>query len=107
MLRSSERAQVSPVIGVIFHCPRNYVNQNIISESYRNNPNNRDNLAALAAVSAAQQRLYAPRDTQTGEKLNKSAYLVEGKSIPPTRKKRVLDLSPRIHARRPAEGACL
>ena len=103
MSRVFECAQVSPVIGVISDCPRNYVNQNIISESYRNNLNNRDNLAAPAAASPAQHWLFCPRDTCPATKLNKPAYLVEAEGNATTRKKRVPDLSARIPAVHPAE----
>lgn len=104
MSRVFERVQVSPVIGVISDCPRNYANQNIISESYRNNPDNPDNLAEPRVDAAAQHRVFAPRDTCPTPKLNIPAYPVEAEGITTTRKKRVPDLNARTPAGRPQDA---
>jgi hypothetical protein len=54
--------------------------------------------AGLSVNAAAQHRLLPAGDSRPAQKLNKSPYLVEGKSIPTTRKKRVPDYAARIHA---------
>lgn len=60
--------------------------------------------AGSSGNAAAQHRFSPAGDTCPAQKLNKSAYLVEGKSIPTTRKKRVPDLSAQIPGGCPAEG---
>jgi hypothetical protein len=57
--------------------------------------------AGLSGSAAAQHRLFPAGDSRPAKKLNKSAYVVEGKSIPITRKKRVPDFSAPIPAARP------